>query len=267
MPRADSLELRRRDDILSLGRKVCTHCGLEKDTAEFNRNKSARDGLHYWCKGCIVESRNAVPGERRQRLDSLPVAPPDMKTCTKCGKVKARADFKKRKSAQDGLSWHCRNCERRAWLRRKEQDGITSGDIGALRGECRKRGQQFMLSTSQVRDWWKRTPDVCHYCGVNIEEYLELKEKLLMYDGTSRLLHAVRQQHFGKLREAARMTIDRRDNELGYVEGNLVKACVVCNMVKGGVLDEEEMLFVGPHLRRRLEAALGLNPEHKISNP
>ena len=57
------------------------------------------------------------------------------------------------------------------------------------------------------------------------------------------------------------MTIDRRDNEKGYVEGNLVKACVVCNMVKAGIMDEEEMLFVGPHLRRRLEEILGLNDD------
>jgi UDP-3-O-acyl-N-acetylglucosamine deacetylase len=54
------------------------------------------------------------------------------------------------------------------------------------------------------------------------------------------------------------MTIDRRDNEDGYVWGNVVKACVVCNMVKAGVLDEEEMRFVGPHLRHRLAEALGM---------
>lgn len=256
MPRADAMELKRRNSLMKLGRKVCTCCGLEKDLTEFNRNKAAKDGLHYWCKACSNASRHTTSGERRRRLNSLAVAPPGMKTCTKCAKVKSKTDFKNRKSAPDGLSWHCRDCERHAWLHRKERDGITSGDIGALRAECKKRGHQFLLSTSQVRDWWRRTPDVCHYCGVNIEGYLELKEKLLAYGGPSRLLHGVRQQHFGKLREAARMTIDRRDNENGYVEGNLVKACVVCNMVKAGVLDEEEMLFVGPHLRQRLEKAL-----------
>lgn len=258
MLRADAMELRQRDNLLKIGRKVCTCCGLEKDLVEFSKNKVARDGLHYWCKPCSQASRHTASGERRLRLNSLPVAPPGMKTCTKCGKVKSKADFKMRKSAPDGLSWHCRECERRAWLFRKEQDGITSGDISALRAECRKRGHQFLLSTGQMREWWKRTPDICHYCGMTVEEYLGLKDRLLMYEGSSRLLYGVRQQHFGKLREAARMTTDRRDNEYGYVEGNLVKACVVCNMVKAGILDEEEMLFVGPHLRRRLERALGV---------
>lgn len=115
-----------------------------------------------------------------------------------------------------------------------------------------------MLSTGQVRDWWRRTQDVCHYCAVSVDGYLVFKERLLGYDGPSRLVHGVRQQHFGRLREAARMSIDRRDNENGYVEGNLVKACVVCNLVKAGVLDEEEMNFVGPHLRHRLAKALGI---------
>ena len=145
MPRADVMELRRRENLLSHGRKVCTRCGLEKDLMEFNANKEARDGLHYWCKACLSHQQRTASGERRRRLDGLPVAPPGMKTCTKCAEVKSKADFKKRKSAADGLSWHCRDCERQAWLRRKEQDGITSSDIGALRAQCEKRGQPFLL--------------------------------------------------------------------------------------------------------------------------
>lgn len=267
MPRSDTIELKRREELLKIGRKVCTRCGLERSVIEFSKNKNSRDGLHYWCKTCLDESRHNSSGERRHRLDSLSVAPSDMKTCTKCGRVKPKTGFKKRKTAPDGLSWHCRECEREHWLQRKERDGITSGDIAALRSQCKKRGHEFKLSTSQVRDWWKCVPDCCHYCGVTTKEYLQLKAKLQAYDGPSRLVHWARLRHFGELQKTARMTIDRRDNELGYVEGNLVKACLLCNMVKSGVLDEEEMLFIGPHLRQRLEKALGIPADNRNSIP
>ena len=32
--------------------KRCTKCGEEKEEGEFDRNKTNRDGLHFWCKVC-----------------------------------------------------------------------------------------------------------------------------------------------------------------------------------------------------------------------
>ena len=33
--------------------KVCTSCLIKKKTEEFGKNKSQRDGLHYYCKKCV----------------------------------------------------------------------------------------------------------------------------------------------------------------------------------------------------------------------
>src|SRR6476469_6185015 len=33
--------------------KVCSSCLIKKKIEEFGRNKSQRDGLHYYCKKCV----------------------------------------------------------------------------------------------------------------------------------------------------------------------------------------------------------------------
>ena len=32
--------------------KRCVKCGIEKAASEFNKNKSSKDGLYWYCKGC-----------------------------------------------------------------------------------------------------------------------------------------------------------------------------------------------------------------------
>lgn len=41
------------------------------------------------------------------------------------------------------------------------------------------------------------------------------------------------------------MTIDRKDNNIGYIKENCVACCWKCNSVKGGDLSFEEMLLIG----------------------
>ena len=35
--------------------KRCSKCGEEKPLSEFSRSKNYKDGLQYWCKGCVKE--------------------------------------------------------------------------------------------------------------------------------------------------------------------------------------------------------------------
>lgn len=52
-----------------MNKKRCPKCKQEKDLAEFNKNKSAPDGLQYNCKSCIiayrVENRQKIVSARR----------------------------------------------------------------------------------------------------------------------------------------------------------------------------------------------------------
>lgn len=41
------------------------------------------------------------------------------------------------------------------------------------------------------------------------------------------------------------MTIDRKDNDVGYVPDNVVPSCFLCNKIKGSFFTEEEMCAIG----------------------
>jgi hypothetical protein len=44
------------------------------------------------------------------------------------------------------------------------------------------------------------------------------------------------------------MTIDRKDNRLGYVRENVVSCCFNCNRIKGSFFSSEEMMFIAENI-------------------
>jgi hypothetical protein len=51
--------------------------------------------------------------------------------------------------------------------------------------------------------------------------------------------------------------VDRRDNTAPYSLGNLVPCCGPCNALRSSILTFDEMVELGPTLRRVWEARLG----------
>lgn len=87
----------------------------------------------------------------------------------------------------------------------KRADGIYA----YLKHAAKKRGKRFSFSKEQFQKWWDQQKKICHYC--NRDNGLE------------------------------RFQIDRKDNDKGYIFGNIVLACKVCNTVKGKIFTYEEM--------------------------
>ena len=52
------------------------------------------------------------------------------------------------------------------------------------------------------------------------------------------------------------MTIDRKNNSKGYEYGNIVKACWLCNKIKGPFLTSSQMKMVAPNLIEELKAEI-----------
>lgn len=47
--------------------KVCPKCGYEKDTGEFYKNKTSRDGLQSQCKECLRAYHESHREQNRAR--------------------------------------------------------------------------------------------------------------------------------------------------------------------------------------------------------
>ena len=93
--------------------KTCSRCQVEKPLGEFYKSKTAKDGLYPQCKNCKKEYSEKyhrlgpkIKKEKRVLLASL-----GMKTCSKCGEVKAFNKFYKHKKNKDGFRSACKECE------------------------------------------------------------------------------------------------------------------------------------------------------------
>ena len=71
--------------------------------------------------------------------------------------------------------------------------------------------------------WYTQQSKICYYCGIPEEIWETL--------------------YYGKQFKFS-LSIDRKDNSLGYELSNMVLACHVCNVVKNQFLSESEMLDV-----------------------
>jgi len=82
-----------------------------------------------------------------------------------------------------------------------------------LRKKCKDKGLSFDLSGEDIKEL--RTGN-CVYCGINQNV----------------------------------MTIDRKDNNIGYIKSNCVTACWLCNRTKGHILSYDEMLIFGEAVKK-----------------
>jgi hypothetical protein len=48
--------------------KNCAKCKKDKDTSEFGKRSSSKDGLHTWCKLCLNVYRNNYNANNKEKL-------------------------------------------------------------------------------------------------------------------------------------------------------------------------------------------------------
>ncbi len=196
--------------------KKCALCGLIKDSSEFHNNSRNKDGLHSYCKSC-----NALKAH-------------NFNSTTEKGKRNVKA------------------------AQRKQYDSgyykYGKGAIINMSQSAEKRGVNFDLTEDELKEWWEETPDVCHYCGSTIEDFIKLKEYIINYSNDNWFIY--RFKKFFNLNVHANiseMTIDRVDNSKGYEVTNIKKACWICNSLKSDFFTGDEMIYIGKLIIKHLE--------------
>lgn len=146
-----------------------------------------------------------------------------MKTCTKCKETKPLSAFSKHRNTKDGYAYHCKECNKkrsREWritpsgiftTLKSQSKFFNKGDVGFTR-------ERFIV-------WYDTQPKFCAYCDLP-EKYMKA-----VNDDWNNRMH--------------RLEIDRINNELGYIEENVVLACPRCNMIKSDYFTFEEMRRIG----------------------
>ncbi len=163
------------------------------------------------------------------------------KRCYLCRKLLPKSEFHKNKNRPGGLTNECKTC---ASIRQKRlYTGIRRLRIqyNAIERRAKRSNTPFHITFNEFRKWderfGKHESRICPYCG----------------------LTEVESKHFQRLRGKRRIcgfTVDRIDNEKGYTMDNIQRICFLCNSIKGLWFTDQDMVVLGPVIRKIQQTAL-----------
>lgn len=166
-----------------------------------------------------------------------------VKQCSKCSAQKSLSEFYDAKRYKDGKYPSCKNCCKIAtgksiikkWGTKQKYYAEYRNRIvgGNPRTICAKKkcnalshGIAFEFTTDEFEKWYLEQELKCTYCDIPQEKITEFQWLMPNIN-----IH--------------RLTIDRIDNNKGYVKGNICLACARCNLLKSNVLSFEEAREIG----------------------
>ena len=151
-----------------------------------------------------------------------------MGTCKECYNIRLRdkyrtdTEYRNRVRAKNDR-WVSDNTERNKQNRREWARSTATGIYQTIRNSAKRKGGDYISKQAFIQ-WYESTDKCCEYCGV-LEKDCQLNPLLF------------------KL--ALRLSVDCKDPNLNYIEGNLALSCYACNTIKSNVLTYEEMKEIG----------------------
>lgn len=135
-------------------------------------------------------------------------------------------------SLEDGRSACCSNCKDK---HNEYKRSSINCKYRALKNNAKTRNIDVSLSCDEFKSWYESNEKQCSYCGVT-EIQLKMTKK-----------------------KKSVLTIDRKNNEIGYEICNMCFACHRCNNMKSNFFTEDEWRDISQrYIRPRLEKYHGL---------
>jgi hypothetical protein len=229
-----------------MGLRVCKECKLEKDLEEFPKHKECLGGLAPVCKVC----KRRYGREHYQKKKNLGISYVcKEKLCLGCNFLLPAQMFSKRLVTKDGLSTECKKCNNKKQSGRK----LTLNARYRSLYHSAKRRNLDICTKDEFLLWYASTPNVCYYCEVDYKQFLVNMNSVLTENRLKRFREIFCNPTHRKIRD---LTIDQNDPCKGYIIGNMVKCCWVCNYIKGGILTGLEFLSVASWIRLEIEGRL-----------
>jgi len=109
-----------------------------------------------------------------------------------------------------------KKCEYMKWY----YSATARGRFNRLRDGAKTQSAYFDVDPERFIEWWDNQPKTCHYCNQPLTTSTNRMHRL------------------------SDMTVDRKDNAIGYILSNIVLACRRCNLMKGEWLTEQQTLEI-----------------------
>jgi hypothetical protein len=175
-------------------KKQCSKCKQTKDSNEFHRDKSTKDGLKCWCKKCCAACQKTKKGKEAAR----------------------RADIKyyKTKKGKEAITKY-QNSKKGKEVRRRAEKKYTKNHpyrIWAKNtlNKHRRRGNITNISTNELEELAKQTTH-CKICGCKLNWKSDNKNGTIQSNSP---------------------TLDRIDNKNTITTNNIQILCYTCNASK-----------------------------------
>ncbi|SVD69705.1 uncharacterized protein METZ01_LOCUS422559 [marine metagenome] len=122
----------------------------------------------------------------------------------------------------------------------KNYENLKYQKFGKTHGRAGQRKME--LTREQFVEWKRDQERICHYCGIITD-----RDRMFFNQDLPNPRNGNRAEALG---------VDRLDNDIGYVEDNIVIACQYCNYWKSTHITEEQMLQIAPKVMPIILAVL-----------
>lgn len=142
-----------------------------------------------------------------------------------------------------------------------------NGKFSSIRTSARSRNVSFSLTKDELRDWWNKTPDICEYCSMTLEDFRKFRDIIVGYNGTNQEINLYKPLFGGESRKNIDcLSIDRKDSAKGYELQNMAKCCYFCNMIKHRFISHSQMHSIGPTIIKNLKMEIDKEFPHVESD-
>ena len=224
--------------------KICPRCKEIKNTLEFSICRIRKDGLQVYCKKCerinrsehkvelkeyhadyYIENKEKIHKDYLENREKYLLKAiiyrkehPD--------KIKKYREEHKEQLIQKSKNYNIKNKDKI-----RNYNLTSKGVYNRLKATAKSRNIYINITEEAFINWYNNQDKKCYYCNRTLEE----------------LKQDIREENKHK----DKMSIDRKNNNEGYILENMVLACTRCNIVKGNYFTEQEMLRIGKTLYRR----------------
>ncbi len=176
------------------------------------------------------------------------------KVCPKCKRAKPTSAYTNNRRTWDKLSIYCTIChnelnrvyriENPARFKeyRKRYNKSSISRYYTIKRRSGQVGVSFEIELEVFCSWYDEQPKLCYYCNGE-----------LLLNGN----------------KPNSITVDRKDNQIGYLMDNICLCCAQCNTIKGGWFTSDQMLqLAGYFLGGQDNSIVEIEPDAELpKNP
>lgn len=170
-----------------MNKKECISCKVEKDIAEFNKNKNSKDGYKTYCRECASKQNRVYREKYREKINekkrkdyweskkyseekTLRELKENTRACNTCGLEKSITDFYKR--GNGGFYSICKECHIETTNQYVSENPKRTRKGRVIREQRRRARKSKLINDFTEVEWqacieyFKNDSDKqCAYCG------------------------------------------------------------------------------------------------------